>query len=85
MNDEQDSSPNSEAPGSESAGGSSAVTPPDKVNPEGLDPRSTASEIAGETVDVVGESTGTFPGDAAVEQSERESTSKSAFMVGAAF
>src|SRR3989454_7174624 len=83
MNDEQDSGPKSEVPGSESAGGSSAATPPNKLNPEGLDSRSSASEIAGETVDVVGEATGTFPGAAAVERSERESTARSAFMVGA--
>jgi putative peptidoglycan lipid II flippase len=82
MNDEQDSGPKSEVPGSESAGGSSAATPPNKLNPEGLDSRSSASEIAGETVGVVGEATGTFPGAAAVERSERESTSKSAFLVG---
>lgn len=82
MNDEQDPGPKSEVPGSESAGDSSAATPPNKLNPEGLDSRSSASEIAGETVGVVGEATGTFPGAAAVERSERESTSKSAFLVG---
>src|SRR5882672_1661611 len=83
MNDEQDSGPKPEVPGSESGGGSSAGTPSNKLNPEGLDTRSSAAEIAGETVDVVGEATGTFPGARAVERHERESTAKSAFMVGA--
>lgn len=83
MNDEQDSGPKPEVPGSESGGGSSADTPSNKLNPEGLNTRSSAAEIAGETVDVVGEATGTFPGAVAVERSERESTAKSAFMVGA--
>jgi putative peptidoglycan lipid II flippase len=57
-------------------------TPSEKLKPGDLDSRSSASEIAGETVDVVGASTGTFP-PAATERSERESTAKSAFMVGA--
>jgi putative peptidoglycan lipid II flippase len=57
-------------------------TPPEKLKPGDLDSRSSASEIAGETVDVVGASTGTFP-PAETEQSERESTAKGAFMVGA--
>src|SRR2546427_584546 len=83
MNDEQDSGPKSQVPGSESAGGSSDATSPGKSNSEGLDARSTASEIAGETVDVVGEATGEFPRAPAVERSEKESTGKSAFMVGA--
>jgi putative peptidoglycan lipid II flippase len=46
-------------------------------------PRSNAAEIAGENVDVVGEATGRFPRDPAVEQAARESTAKSAFLVGA--
>ena len=83
MNDEQDSGPKSQVPGSKSAGGSSDATSPVNSNSEGLDARSTASEIAGETVDVVGEATGEFPRAPAVERSEKESTGKSAFMVGA--
>jgi putative peptidoglycan lipid II flippase len=83
MNDEQDSGPKASVPGSKSAGGSSDATPPNNPNPKGLDNRSSASEIAGETVDVVGEATGAFPRPATVERSERESTAKSAFMVGA--
>jgi putative peptidoglycan lipid II flippase len=83
MNDEQDSGPRSQVPGSKSDGGSSDATPPNQSNSEGLDSRSSASEIAGETVDVVGEATGSFPRPSSVERSERESTAKSAFMVGA--
>src|SRR3981081_1519398 len=83
MSAEQSSGPKSQVPGSKSEGGSSDA--PSRVDPnsEGLDARSTASEIAGETVDVVGEATGAFPGARAVERDERESTAKSAFMVGA--
>lgn len=45
--------------------------------------RGNAGEIAGETVDVVGEATGRFPQAPSVEQAEREQTGKFAFMVGA--
>ncbi len=83
MNDEQDSGPKTPVPGSKSEGGSSDATPPANLTPEGLDNRSSASEIAGETIDVVGEATGAFPRPETVERSERESTAKSAFMVGA--
>src|SRR5439155_13597179 len=81
--DEQGSGPKSEVPGSKSAGGSSDAAPLNNPKPEGLDARSSASEIAGETTGVIGEATGAFPGAGAVERSERESTAKSAFMVGA--
>ncbi|HEY6045689.1 MAG TPA: murein biosynthesis integral membrane protein MurJ [Pyrinomonadaceae bacterium] len=50
---------------------------------DGLRSRSNASEIAGETVAVVGESTGRFPRAITVEQAERENTGRSAMMVGA--
>ncbi len=83
MNDDQDSGPKSQVPGSKSEGGSSDAPSPNQPNSEGLDSRSSASEIAGETVDVVGEATGSFPRPSSVERSERESTAKSAFMVGA--
>ena len=83
MNDEQGSGPKSEVPGSKSTGGSSDAAPLNNPKPEGLDARSSASEIAGETTGVIGEATGAFPGAGAVERSERESTAKSAFMVGA--
>jgi putative peptidoglycan lipid II flippase len=52
-------------------------------DPDGLPSRRNASEIAGATVDVVGESTGRFPRAPAVEHAERENTGRSAFMVGA--
>jgi putative peptidoglycan lipid II flippase len=82
MNDEQDSGPKAPVPGSKSEGGRPDATPPKNSNPEGLDSRSSPSEIAGETTDVVGEATGSFPRPTTVERSERESTAKSAFMVG---
>lgn len=50
---------------------------------EGLTAQSNAAELAGETTSVVGEATGHFPESAIVEGSDRESTSKSALMVGA--
>jgi putative peptidoglycan lipid II flippase len=82
MNDERDSGPKSKVPGPNPKDGSPHAEPSDKLNPEGLDSRSSPSEIAGETADLVGEATGTFP-TPAVERGERESTAKSAFMVGA--
>ncbi len=83
MNDEQNSGPRASFPGSKSEKGRSDLTPSDNSKSEGLDFRSSAAEIAGETVDVVGEATGAFPRPTTVEQRERESTAKSAFMVGA--
>src|SRR6267143_6745938 len=83
MNDEQDSGPKSQVPGAKSAGGSDDAPSRVNSNSEGLDTRSSASEIAGETVDVGGEATGAFPRAPGVERSEKESTAKSAFMVGA--
>jgi putative peptidoglycan lipid II flippase len=50
---------------------------------EGLKSSGNAAEIAGETVDVVGEATGRFPQAPVVEQAEREQTGKFAFMIGA--
>ncbi len=87
MNDEQDSGPKSQVPGSNSQGDSSPAPNPNTQgvtqNDEGLNQRRNAAEIAGETVAVVGEATGQFPRTASVERGERESTAKSAFMVGA--
>lgn len=82
MKDDQNPGSQSKVPDSKARNESSADTPPAELKPGDLDSRSPASEIAGETVDVVGASTGTFP-PAATERSERESTAKSAFMVGA--
>src|SRR5882762_6047844 len=83
MNDEQDSGPKAPVPDSKSVGGSPDATPPINPNREGLDSRSSPSEIAGETTDVVGEATGSFPRVPSVERGERESTAQGAFMVGA--
>lgn len=83
MNDEQGTGPRSEVPESKSEGESSLAEASNDMNPEGLEARRSAAEIAGETTGVVGEATGTFPKAAAVQRSERESTAKSAFMVGA--
>jgi putative peptidoglycan lipid II flippase len=75
MSDEQDRSPESQA---------ASLKSPDSDKKSGdeareLDGRRNASEIAGETIDVVGESTGRFPRDTP----GGESTGRSAFMVGA--
>jgi putative peptidoglycan lipid II flippase len=83
MNDEQDSGPKSKVPGPNPKNGSPRTTSADKLDAEGLDSRSSPSEIAGETADVIGEATGTFPTAPAVERSQQESTARSAFMVGA--
>lgn len=80
MNDEQDVDSKSQVPGSESQGGSIPNSDNDR---EGLNLRRSAAEIAGETVAVVGEATGQFQRPQIVERGERESTGKSAFLVGA--
>src|SRR5713226_9258392 len=81
MNDEQDPDSKSLFPSNESQGGSSQSIPPDVNDRDDLN--SNAAEIAGETTEVVGESTGRFPRPLTVERSARESTAKSAFLVGA--
>lgn len=83
MNDEQDSGPKSPVPDADGQGSSSQAPTPDPQNDEGFSLRSNAAEIAGETVAVVGEATGRFPLTPADERGERESTAKSALMVGA--
>jgi putative peptidoglycan lipid II flippase len=83
MNDEQDSGPKSQVPGSDSEGSGSTSRPDVKHGYAGLNVSGNAAEIAGETVSVVGEATGRFPRAPGVERSERESTGKHAFMVGA--
>ena len=84
MNDEQDSGPKSQVPGSKSQGSSSQASTTDTTQDTlGFNIGANASEIAGETVSVVGEATGRFPRTPSVERSERESTGKHAFMVGA--
>ena len=85
MNEEQDSGPKSQVPGHDSQGGgnSEGQTPDLTRKIEGLNVGGNAAEIAGETVSVVGEATGRFPKAPSVERGERESTARSAFMVGA--
>src|ERR1700693_3095604 len=83
MNDEQDSGPKSQVPGSDSEGSGSTSRPDVKHEYVGLKVGGNAPEIAGETVSVIGEATGRFPRAPGVERSERESTGKHAFMVGA--
>src|SRR6266436_4846585 len=85
MNDEQDYGPPSHDPNAGSEASSQPPVPASQVN-EGFNPRRNAAEIAGETVAVVGEATGQFERPPSVERGERgerESTGKSAFMVGA--
>jgi putative peptidoglycan lipid II flippase len=86
MNEEQDSGPKSQVPGpeSQSGGNSQGPDPPDLTQKiEGFNVAGNAAEIAGETVSVVGEATGRFPKAPSVERGERESTARSAFLVGA--
>src|SRR5713226_6182465 len=82
MNEEQNSDPKPQDPGlnPQDPGLKPQDPSPKSHDIEGVSVRQNASEIAGETVAVVGESTGRFP---SVERNERESTGKSAFMVGA--
>ena len=84
MNDEQGSGPKSQIPGFESQGSTSqsSNTNADR-DTASFDTGVNAAEIAGESVSVVGEATGRFPRSSSVERSERESTGRHAFMVGA--
>jgi len=93
MNDEPDSDPKSQDASRKSQDLSSesqasSLKPQTSVSnisqaSERFHTRRNAAEIAGETTDVVGESTGRFPRVPSVERSERESTGRSALMVGA--
>src|SRR2546422_3974726 len=83
MNDDQDSGPKSQAAGSNSKGSSSQAPTPDVTHDaDNLHERRNAGEIAGATIDVVGESTGRFP-RVQIGGGEGENTGRSAFMVGA--
>ncbi len=78
MSDDQ--SPKPEVPKSED----SAREPSEPNRAESTSHRRrNAAEIAGETIDVVGESTGRFPRVETDESDQGESTGRSAFMVGA--
>src|SRR5713101_1469545 len=68
---------------SEVSRGDSLKSQTSSPKPKGMSVHKNASEIAGETVSVVGESTGRFPQALVAETSERESTGKHAFLVGA--
>src|SRR6267143_2850652 len=82
MNDDQDSE--SQAPDSESQGDTSNASSPEPTeDTKTFDIGRNATEAAGETVAVVGESTGRFPRAPSFEQSESEGTGKHAMMVGA--
>src|SRR6266571_4399930 len=82
MNDDQDSE--SQAPDSESQGDTSnASSTGPTEGPKTFDIGRNATEAAGETYAVVGESTGRFPRAPSFEQSESEGTGKHAMMVGA--
>lgn len=84
MNDEQDSGPKSQVTGSDPQGSISQAPTTDTTRDTlGFNIGANAGEIAGETVSVVGEATGRFPRAPSVERGERESTARSAFMVGA--
>src|SRR3989449_5769763 len=82
MNDDQDSE--SQAPDSESQGDTSNVASPKPTkDTKTFDIGRNATEAAGETVAVVGESTGRFPRAPSFEQSVSEGTGRHAMMVGA--
>src|SRR6266446_5916635 len=83
MNDEQDYGPPSHDPSAGSEASSSQPPVPASQDNEGFNSRRNAAEIAGETVAIVGEATGQFQRPPSVERGERESTGKSAFLVGA--
>src|SRR5713101_7912676 len=85
MNDEQASDPKPPEPGLKPQDPSlkSQVSSSKSQDSEGVTVSQNASEIAGETVAVVGESTGRFPRPEIVDSSGGESTGKHAFMVGA--
>src|SRR3989441_1245093 len=81
MIDDQDSEP--QKPDSESLGDNSQAPSPGPVeDSQPFNLTRNATEAAGETIAVVGESTGRFP-RARIEQSESEGTGKHAMMVGA--
>jgi putative peptidoglycan lipid II flippase len=83
MNDAPDQKPEPQPADSNSQENTHPQHPHASPGQDGLRSRSNASEIAGETVAVVGESTGRFPRATSVEQAERENTGRAAVMVGA--
>ncbi len=84
MNDDQDSDSKSQFPGSTSQGSNSQASASDLTHDaQDSHVRRNASEIAGATIDVVGESTGRFPRVSVGGGGQREDTGRSAFLVGA--
>lgn len=77
-----DQSPKSEVPSPKSE---DSALEPSQLNKAESSPhrRSNAAEIAGEAIDVVGESTGRFPRAEKDDSGHPENTGKAAFMVGA--
>src|SRR6266446_3979439 len=82
MHDDQN--PESQAPDSESSGDTSKTSAREPTeDTKAFDIGRNATEAAGETVAVVGESTGRFPRARSFEPSESEGTGRHAMMVGA--
>src|SRR5205807_10508455 len=82
MKDDQDSEP--EPPDSEPQGDSYKASSPDlSRGTEAFQINHNATEAAGETIAIVGESTGRFPRPQSVDAGESEGTGKHAMMVGA--
>src|SRR5207302_2709299 len=84
MSDDQNEGFKSQVSGLSSEGSAAEASQSGPIKPgAGTHRRRNAAEIAGETTDVVGESTGRFPRVEADDSDQGESTGKSAFMVGA--
>ena len=84
MSDDQNEGFKSQVSGLSSEGSAAEASQSNPIKPgAGTHRRRNAAEIAGETTDVVGESTGRFPRVEADDSGDGESTGKSAFMVGA--
>src|SRR5437879_5264865 len=82
MKDDQDSEP--QPPDSEPQGDSHKASSPDlSRGTEAFQINHNATEAAGETIAIVGESTGRFPRPQSVDAGESEGTGKHAMMVGA--
>jgi len=82
MKDDQDSEP--QPPDSEPQGDSYKASSPDlSRGTEAFQINHNATEAAGETIAIVGESTGRFPRPQSVDAGESEGTGKHAMMVGA--
>jgi putative peptidoglycan lipid II flippase len=83
LNDKRDSASKAEASDSQPRDDNSQPSPSEVTESDPFRLQRNAGEIAGETTAVVGESTGRFPRARIGDDGEGESTSKSAFMVGA--